>query len=146
MKSMSNFSERLNELMFDNFIKPNNLANAIDVSERTIYCWKNGKQQIYLNNLIKLCNYLNCSVDYMAGRSDVLEPAYLQLPVKFNVAIRKIMQRKKISSYRLRKFTRFDGSYFARWDKGQQPNLSTLTELADFLDCSLDELVGKEKL
>lgn len=141
---MSNFVERLNDLLVDRGISPECLAAAINVSTQTVYAWKSGKQQIFLSNLISLCDYLDCSAEFISGRGDTELGFTPQTPPPFSQAVRKMMGRKGITTYRLRKDTRYDGSYFARWDRGAKPYLSTLTELADYLGCTIDQLVGRE--
>lgn len=142
---MSNFSERLNELLADREIKPDKLAQDIGVSLQTVYDWKAGKQQIFLSNLVDLCDYLNCSIDFIAGRSESELGFIPQILPPFNKAIRAMMEKRNISTYRLRKDTKHSGSYFVYWDKGTDPFLSTLIELADYFDCTIDELIGREK-
>lgn len=141
---MSNFAERLNDLMLDRNVKPERLAAAINVSVQTVYAWKTGKQQIFLSTLISLCEFLKCSVEFITGRSET-ELGFMPVtPPPFSQAIRKIMKQKGISTYKLRKDTRYDGSYFVRWDQGAKPYLSTLAELSDYFGCTIDQLVGRE--
>lgn len=141
---MDAFTERLNELLADRELKPDKLANDIGVSVQTIYSWKGGNQKIFLSNLVALCNYLKCSIDFLAGRSDTELDFIPQSPPPFNKAIRDMMTKRNVTTYRLRKDTRYDGSYFARWDRGAEPYLTTLIELASYFDCSIDELIGRE--
>lgn len=141
---MAIFSERLGDLLIDKGITPEQLATIVGVSLPTVYEWKAGKQ-IFYANLIKLCDYLNCSIDFIAGRSEMELDFTPQTPPPFNKAIRIITEKRKITTYRLRKETRYDGSYFARWNKGAEPYLSTLIELSDYFSCTIDELVGREK-
>lgn len=142
---MTNFAERLNELLIERTMRPDVLAQAVDVSVQTVYEWKAGRQ-IFLSNLVTLCDYFECSVDYIVGRSDDVLDYNPQKRPPFNTAIRAVMAKRKISTYRLRQDTRYDGSYFARWDKGAEPYIGTLIELADYFDCTIDELIGREKV
>jgi len=54
------------------------------------------------------------------------------------------MKSKGITTYQLQNETRYSGGYFYDWDRGADPKLSTLIELANYFNCSLDELVGLE--
>ena len=142
---MLKFSERLNELIEDREISIEKLASNINVSLQTVYGWKSGKHQIYLSNLISLCDYLRCSIDFIAGRKDVELDFKPINPPNFHTAIKAVMAKNNITTYRLRKDTRYVGSYFSRWSKGEEPNFCTLIELADYFNCTIDELVGREK-
>lgn len=142
---MSDFGDRLNELILESRMTLEQLADAIGVTLPTVYEWKAGKHLFY-SNLIKLCDCLNCSIDFISGRSDTILDFNPQTPPPFPQAVRAMMKQRNITSYRLRKETRYDGSYFARWDRGAEPYLNTLVELADYFECTIDQLVGREKL
>jgi len=144
MDIMSNFSERLKELLFDNEISPEQLAIAISVSKSTVYRWTITPMQINRANLIALSNHFKCSIEYIIGRSfDTRELKPKACP-PFGLRIREIMKEKGFTTYSLRKVSRFDGSYFQKWTSGEEPGLPLLLDLADLFDCTLDYLVGRE--
>lgn len=63
------FWERFYELCLKNDTKPNPLAKEIGISSGVITKWKSGG----IPNgemLIKIADYLDCSVDYLLGRTD----------------------------------------------------------------------------
>lgn len=63
------FWERFYELCLKNGTKPNPLAKEIGISSGVITKWKSGG----IPNgemLIKIADYLDCSVDYLLGRTD----------------------------------------------------------------------------
>ncbi len=63
------FWERLYSTCLQKGYKPNTLAKAIGLSSATATKWKNGA----IPNgeaLIKIADYLDCSVDYLLGRTD----------------------------------------------------------------------------
>ena len=145
MDNMSIFGERLNELLFDRNISPLMVTTALNVSISTIYRWKNNQAKIMLSNLIGLANLLNCSIDFLFGRSDeILTFIPNEHIPPFSIRLREVMREKRLSTYSLRNSTRYDGRYFENWDHGSEPNSATLCELADILDCSIDYLVGRE--
>lgn len=62
------FWERLYELCLQNNCRPNTIAKNIGLSTATATKWKNGA----IPNgevLIKIADYLNCSTDYLLGRT-----------------------------------------------------------------------------
>lgn len=146
MDKMSKFGERLNELLVQNNISPEKLASALEVSVSTVYRWKNNETKLFLSNLVSLANFLNCSIDFLLGRSEeVLTFLPISVLPKFSLRLREVMKEKGISTYRLRKETRYDGKYFQKWDNGSDPLALTLIELAEILDCNVDYLIGREK-
>ena len=62
------FFERLYLLCENKGIKPNTVAKAIGVSTAIATKWKNGT--IPNETLTKIADYLDCSVDYLLGRTD----------------------------------------------------------------------------
>ena len=63
------FFERLYLLCENKGIKPNTVAKAIGVSTAIATKWKNGTTPNG-ETLTKIADYLDCSVDYLLGRTD----------------------------------------------------------------------------
>lgn len=142
---MSSFRERLSELMFySNDIKSESLGNKLGLSGATIRRWLSGNQQIRLSNLIILADYFKCSLEFIAGRTDNKLDFTLKPCPPFYESFRNVLKQNKITRYRFIKETRFKDQYFSKWKKGADPQLETLTELADYFNCTLDYLVGRE--
>ena len=145
MLIMSNFGERLSELISDNEVSIQNFANSLGVTIQAVYRWKTNKKDINLSTLFKIASYFNCSLEFLAGRTeDDIKINYKKRPSLFSDCIRAVMKEKNISTYALRKQTRFNNKYFQVWKNGADPKLSTLIELADYFNCTLDHLVGLE--
>lgn len=66
---MYTFFERLYLLCENKGIKPNTVAKAIGVSTAIATKWKNGTIPNG-ETLTKIADYLDCSVDYLLGRTD----------------------------------------------------------------------------
>jgi len=130
--------------MFDRKITSQKLALDLGVTVVCVNRWKTNKKDIGLSKLISLCQYFTCSLDYLVGKSENTTRPNNFVLENFGTQVRNIMQERGISTYQLRKDTRYDGAYFYAWDKGSDPKLSTLIELANYFGCSLDELVGLE--
>ena len=141
---MSNFGEVLSCLIFDTKISYQKLADDLGVALQTIYRWKGNKKDIGLSHLVALCEYFNCSLEFLIGRTEQTAKPNNFAIENFGSRVRSIMKDKKITTYQMRKETPYGSRYFERWDNGADPQLSTLIELANYFDCSLDELVGLE--
>jgi len=141
---MMNYGKVLSDLMQERNIDSLKLATDLSVTRTCIYRWRQGIKDIGLSNLILLCKYFNCSLDYLVGLTEN-DSRHNNFDIEnFGKQVRKIMKSKGISSYKLQQDTRYHGKYFIVWDKGADPKLSTLLELANYFVCSLDELVGIE--
>lgn len=63
------FWERFYKLCEKSGIKPNPLGKNLGISSGVITKWKNGGVPNG-ETLTKIANYLDCSVDYLLGRTD----------------------------------------------------------------------------
>lgn len=63
------FWDRLEKLCFKKKIKPNPLLTPLGISSSTISRWKKGGT-VTDKDLILTANALDCSVDYLLGRTD----------------------------------------------------------------------------
>jgi len=138
------FGENLSWLIEDTKITYQKLADSIGVDLATIYRWKSNQIDIGLSYLIRLCRHFECSLDFLVGKAENnVKPSVEELD-NFGKRVRVVMKAKGISSYALRRNTRYTSKYFYDWDRGSDPKLSTLIELANYFDVTLDYLVGLE--
>lgn len=64
------FNERLKALRKEKDLKQSELAEAISVTQRKISYWETGQLEPDLENLWKLSDYFNVSVDFLIGKID----------------------------------------------------------------------------
>ena len=67
---MNLFAERLKELRTEANLSRANLAKRINVSERLISYWENGKRECDFDMLLRLADLFGTSMDYLLGRID----------------------------------------------------------------------------
>ena len=63
-------AERLRLLRTERDMGQNALAKALDVSNASISCWENGKQEPSAQAVYKLAQYFGESADYILGLSE----------------------------------------------------------------------------
>ena len=145
MDVLKGFSERLSELMQENGLNAESLGKAINIAPPVIRRWCLPYKDAYYKNVVRVADYFNCSLDFLCGRSDVvLDFAPKKCP-PFMEWLPTVIKERGKSTYKIFKDTRIKSSYFAKWRKGREPLLSSLGILADYLDCSLDRLVGRDR-
>ncbi len=143
MEVVSKLSERLKELMFDcGQIKSEALAKQLKVSGPTVRSWMNGKRDITLANAIKVADFFECSLDYLAGISDVDRKVTARPLPPFYENLRKVMDEQGVTRYQIAKNVVAD-VFFTKWVHGGMPMLYTACKLAQYLHVSLDYLVGR---
>ena len=64
-----NFAERLDELMAEKKMNSLRLSKEIGGSDRVIGAWRKGEYEPKLESLIRLADFFDVSLDYLAGRS-----------------------------------------------------------------------------
>jgi len=140
----SNFSERLKELMFENELNAEQLADAVGVSRTTAYRWTKEPLQIKRDSLIAVADYFECTIEFLIGRSYDDRKIKANACPNFAKQVRKIMKEKNISTYKFERTGKFKCSYLNDWEKGYQPVIQTLIELSEYFGCTIDYLVGRE--
>ena len=143
MEIMSKFSERLKELMFDcGQIKSEALAKKLKVSGPTVRSWMNNKRDITLVNAVNVADFFECSLDYLAGLSEVDHKVTARPLPPFYDNLRKVMAEQGVTRYQIAKNVVAD-VFFTKWAHGGMPMLYTACKLAQYLNVSLDYLVGR---
>ncbi len=67
---MATFPERLQELKEQRNIMQKDIAASLGMSLRTYQRYEYGQVEPKLSTLIKIADFYNVSLDYLAGRSD----------------------------------------------------------------------------
>ena len=67
---MKVFGERLKEIRLERHLKQSDIAAMLNVSGNTVYAWENDKQEPSMATILKLCEILEVSLDYVFGKTD----------------------------------------------------------------------------
>ncbi|MGN1201325.1 MAG: helix-turn-helix domain-containing protein [Candidatus Caccovivens sp.] len=141
------FDKRLFSHILGLKISNADLSRATGISTARISNFCNGKDMPSLTNALILCNYFKCSVDYLFGLSD--EYILIVSERRFNKdaflkSLEKLMKEQGISQREICKSVGLNKSCISNWKKGQKPTAKNLIKLANFLHCSMDDLLGFE--
>ncbi len=145
MQEEINIGERINELMIEKNIDTKTLVIDIGVTVSTVSRWRNNDKHMRLSQIVKIANYLDCSLDFLTGRSDEVLDFQPQECPPFYPYLRMLLKLKGVSRNQINTNTRIKSSHFVDWKNGADPHILSLIELADYLDITLDILVGREK-
>lgn len=146
MQPLEKFKERLSELMFyRGNMSSQKLSDAIKVNASTIRRWKSGKLNIKLSRALKLADFFECSLQFLFGRSEKMLDFVIYPALPFFEQLNKIMKKININRETLVRNLEKSHGHFYFWEKGVDPTMTIVCELADYLHCSLDELVGRER-
>lgn len=145
MQKEAGFADRLAELMAEHALTTVSLGAALGVSDETVRRWRKGERSILLPQLVRLADYFHCSLDFLAGRTETYLDYRPQAMPPFFDQLRAVMAEKGATRYALVKALPIYDSYFTNWKHGKSPNLLTLILLADYLDVTVDHLVGRDR-
>ena len=141
---MSNFKERLTEFMQDFAITQAKLEETTGIPQSTTSDYISGICTPTYTSLVKLLYFFNCSADYLLGRTEFPTEEKLLPVLPFNERLRAILKEKKISQEKLKRDLNISSSVIYKWTSGKnQPTTNSLIKLADYLDCSVDYLIGR---
>ncbi len=141
---MSNFSEILKELMQERGLSCEKLAKNLGLKSATVSRWTLRDYSLKLKNLVMLADYFNCSIEFLAGRTEKPLSFTPKPRPPFMEQFKYILKTHGVSTYKLDKETPVKHVYLNRWRRGGEPLLNTLIILADYLGCTIDQLVGRE--
>lgn len=144
MNNATVFSDRLSELMFYSKITSEQLGKILGINGSTIRRWLCDFNSISLSHAIIIAEYFNCSLDFLLGRSDKQLDFIPQKLPSFYEHLRIIMKEKNISRYRICIDLKMSNGNFTQWKRGVLPKMQTLISIADYLDITLDYLIGRE--
>ena len=145
MEYLSKLSERLKFLMLDHDnIKSDALGKITEISGSTIRSLLRGEALPSLATAIKLADFFECSLDFLAGKVEIDRKVTPRPLPPFYENLRKVMKERNITRYYLtHKTSDIRDSHFSNWIQGEQPKLITVCTLSKHLDVSLDYLVGR---
>ena len=144
MDILSNFSERLAELMFfHDEMSSEELAKRTGIAGSSIRAWLRKETVPSYDKLIAVADFFCCSLDFLAGRCDVDERVEPRELPPFYPHLRELMETLGVSRYSVTTRSPIKDPYFTNWSHGQKPLLVTLCSLADVLGVSLDYPVGR---
>lgn len=165
------FTEVFVEILEKRNITPYQVAKNTGISQGLMGEYNRGEKLPTTKNLIKIADYLDCSVDYLLGRSDKSDMVtsinnsntVVKAP-QFNVANVKEEPNDERSFFMPNTFwNTFEtlcsnigkkpnpvgkeigvaSSTIAKWKSGTIPNGETLIEIANYFKCSTDYLLGR---
>ena len=140
---MTNFQERLTELLQDNNLTKQQFAKNINKRLSTINEYFLNDYYPQIDLAITIANYFNVSLDYLFGLSDKKEntnnndkPFF----ENFNILVKT--NKKSILNTMLD--MNFKEANYYRWKSGLIPKTNNLLTIAKYFDVSLDYLIGNK--
>ena len=146
MVIMSKFAENLSALIMEHDLNAPALAKIIKTDRTNITRYLRGERLPLFKVFISLIEYFNVSADVLLGRIDYCEVQSF-LPIQpFGTTLRRVMSETKVTQYRIEKDLHISGGTMYNWLINKSlPNVENLVKLADYMDMSIDYLLGRIK-
>ncbi len=143
--NLSNFAERLAELIFDADTNATNLSIELGFGSATIDHYVTGRYFPTVENAVRLADYFNCTTDYLLGIVDINNTHKFKPCPPFGERLLVVCKYYHISRYMLRKMTGISETAMCYWVKGKtNPSIENIVKIADALNCSVDFVLGRE--
>lgn len=132
-------------MLLDRGMSVEELASALGMNNSTmVYNWIENKYYPSQPYLFKLADFFCCSMDYLLGRTDDFTYAKTKSTLEFKTQLTKFLELNSISKYKLAKELQINkGNVYAWFNKGCYPTTEMIVKIADYLHCSVDELIGR---
>ena len=146
MVILSKFAETLFSLMAERELNAPALGKILNTDRTNITRYLRGERLPLFNGFVALVEFFNVSADVLLGRTDYCNTTDF-LPVQpFSTTLRKALKETNTSQYRIEKELHISGGTMYYWLKGKSlPTVENLDKLADFMDVSVDYLLGRIK-
>ncbi len=136
------FIETLNEVLEDKGLSRAEFSRLININSGTIYNLK--KYNPTIQNALLIVDYFSSSFDYFEKKTDKFNCSFNKdYTISFYKNMRVIKKEQNITKVKLCKDLGISHSSLDRWASGTLPTYANLISIADYLDVSIDKLLGR---
>lgn len=141
---LSNFVETLSALMEEKNLNAPALAKLLNIDRSNITRYLRGERLPHYDVFTKLIEYFNVSADVLLGRVDYCDAQKYHPIQPFGTTLRRILKEMNISQYRVIKDLHISQATMYFWLLNEQlPTVEHLDQLANYLDVTVDYLLGR---
>ncbi len=146
MEFLSKFGERLTELMQERSVNAPKLAELLKIDRSTVNGYCGGRTAPSYENLAALIKYFDCSADFLLGLTDYPPDEKLFDLPPFGERFLFCLDSCGKTRYRLTKDLHVAESAVNYWAHNKHlPQATSLVKIAEYLDCSVDFLIGRRR-
>lgn len=142
---LSVFVERLQEYNNNEKFNISLLARKLGFSRITVSNVLNKKHNPSTKLLIAFVEHFDCSADYLLNKKDLPIEKEFKAVKPFGEILRRCLKESHKSEADLQRELNVSSSLTYRWlNNIAQPNVESLMEVAEYFNCSIDYLLGRE--
>lgn len=142
---IESFKQSLNDILSVRDMSSVRFGEAIGIDPSVVRRWRNNGIDVRLKTLIKIADYFKCSIEYLCGKTQEYSEftPNVEYP-KFGERLLFVMEQSGVKPFQLFNDTKIIPSKYYYWLSGGEPSLSGLEELAEYLNVTIDYLVGRQ--
>ncbi|MBQ7978086.1 MAG: helix-turn-helix domain-containing protein [Clostridia bacterium] len=144
---MSYFVERFRFLLSEKNMSTVDFKEKVGISTTQSGKYLAGYYEPSLKNIIKICEYFKCSIDYIMGLDDIPNRfGNFNVPSvsKFLDRYNDLLIKNKTNHNRATKELKFNRNNLIYWKQNKTfPTLTILYNLANYLSTSIEYLIGR---
>lgn len=145
MLNLSNFAERLKELIIDNNVDTDMLIDIAKVNRTSVNRYLSGKCFPSVSVLVTIADYFKCTLDFLLGKVEDNHSTQFKKCPPFNKRLEYLLDYFHITKYKLCKEGRITESTLYYWLNGKHsPRICDIEKLAKYFDRSMDFIIGRE--
>lgn len=144
MDILSNFAENLAELMAERNLNAPALAKILKMDRSNVTRYLHGLRLPVFHGFIAIAEFFNVSADVLLGRTDYSSETEFLPVLPFGERLRQVMNETKTTQYRIERDLNISGSSMYNWLFNKTvPTVESLVRLAEYMDVSVDYLLGR---
>lgn len=141
---MKTFAKRLKEIMFETNTKAQTIASSLGLNQdANIYQWLEGNHTPKIDNLIKLANLFQYSIDYLLGLTDNDEKIYNENIPEFKMQFKKVLKIVNIKQKNILEDKILSCGHLTTIRNNKYLLTENMVKLAKYLGVSIDFLIGR---
>ena len=122
-----------------------NLAKEIGINQSQISRYLQGTIPT-ISSVVKICDYFDCSIDYISGLNEKKKYSLSQNGYNnkiFYEHYKNALNKNNLTHYQLAKKNIVCETSLRLWKTGRLPNFEVLYNIANYLNVSIDYLLGR---
>lgn len=120
------------------------LGKILNMDRTNITRYLRGERLPLYDVFTKLIEFFNVSADVLLGRLDYCDVKEFHPVQPFGTTLRRVLEETKTSQYRVIKDLHISQATMYYWLLNNRlPNVENMDKLADYLDVSIDYLLGR---
>ena len=144
MVILSKFAENLSALMEEKNLNAPALGKILNMDRSNITRYLRGERLPLYDVFTKLIEFFNVSADVLLGRLDYCDVKEFHPIQPFGTTLRRVLEETNTTQYRVIKDLQISQATMYYWLLNERlPTVEKLDMLADYLDVSVDYLLGR---